>query len=125
MNDHPKNERGKDDRAATSDMEAAKSHYAEMGGEADTAETGQDGGFEAEREAFLKLAKENEELKDRALRLAAEMENLRRRTARDVQDARAYAIANFARDMLTVCDDLRRAIDAVPAEARERGEAGW
>ncbi|PSM19416.1 MULTISPECIES: nucleotide exchange factor GrpE [Nitratireductor] len=124
MNDHPKNERGKDDRAATSDMEAAKSHYAEMGGEADTAETGQDGGFEAEREAFLKLAKENEELKDRALRLAAEMENLRRRTARDVQDARAYAIANFARDMLTVCDDLRRAIDAVPAEARERGEAG-
>ncbi|MDX5367683.1 MAG: nucleotide exchange factor GrpE, partial [Alphaproteobacteria bacterium] len=40
---------------------------------------------------------ENEELKDRALRLAAEMENLRRRTQRDVQDAKSYAIANFAR----------------------------
>jgi molecular chaperone GrpE len=67
---------------------------------------------------------ENEELKDRALRVAAEMENLRRRTARDVHDARAYAIANFARDMLSVSDNLRRAIDAVPAEARDGGDAG-
>ncbi|MEO9615682.1 MAG: nucleotide exchange factor GrpE [Nitratireductor sp.] len=124
MNDHPKNERGADDQAATPDMETAKSHYAEMGGEADAPDTEQDGAFAAEREALLKLAKENEELKDRALRLAADMENLRRRTARDVQDARSYAIANFARDMLTVSDNLRRAIDAVPAEARERGEAG-
>lgn len=63
------------------------------------------------------LATENAELKDRALRLAAEMENLRRRTARDVQDARSYAVANFARDMLTVADNLKRALDAVPAEA--------
>lgn len=63
------------------------------------------------------LAAENAELKDRLLRLAAEMENLRRRTSRDVQDARAYAIANFARDMLNVADDFKRGLDAVPAEA--------
>lgn len=63
------------------------------------------------------LTAENAELKDRMLRLAAEMENLRRRTSRDVHDARAYAIANFARDMLTVADNLKRALDAVPAEA--------
>ena len=69
--------------------------------------------------------KENEELKDRALRVAAEMENLRRRTARDVHDARAYAIANFARDMLSVSDNLRRALDAVPAEAKASGDAGF
>src|SRR5689334_5115240 len=75
-------------------------------------------------EVVVKLMKENEELKDRALRLAAEMENLRRRTARDVHDARSYAIANFARDMLSVSDNLRRALDTVPAEARESGEAG-
>lgn len=75
-------------------------------------------------EAVVRLVKENEELKDRALRLAAEMENLRRRTARDVHDARSYAIANFARDMLSVSDNLRRALDTVPAEARESGEAG-
>ncbi len=78
---------------------------------------------EADFEAFMRLAKENEELKDRALRLAADMENLRRRTARDVHDARSYAIANFARDMLTVCDNLRRALDAVPAEARDSADA--
>lgn len=71
---------------------------------------------EAEFEVLQRLMAENEELKDRALRLAAEMENLRRRTGRDVQDARTYAIANFARDMLSVNDNLRRAIDAVPAD---------
>lgn len=80
----------------------------------------QDGDYEA----LLRLMQENEELKDRSLRSAAEMENLRRRTAREVQDARAYAIANFARDMLSVSDNLRRALDAVPEEARNAGQAG-
>lgn len=75
-------------------------------------------------EALERVLKENDELKDRALRAAAEMENLRRRTARDVQDARAYAIAGFARDMLAVSDNLRRALDAIPAEARAAGESG-
>jgi molecular chaperone GrpE len=75
-------------------------------------------------EVLTKLMAENEELKDRALRVAAEMENLRRRTARDVHDARSYAIANFARDMLSVSDNLRRALDAVPAEAKAAGDTG-
>ena len=76
------------------------------------------GGIDGDYEALVRLMKENEELKDRALRVAAEMENLRRRTARDVHDARAYAVANFARDMLSVSDNLRRALDAIPAEAK-------
>ncbi|MGC4024715.1 MAG: nucleotide exchange factor GrpE [Mesorhizobium sp.] len=80
---------------------------------------------EGDFEVLERLMKENEELKDRALRIAAEMENLRRRTARDVQDARSYAIANFARDMLTVSDNLRRGLDAIPAEARESGDAAF
>jgi molecular chaperone GrpE len=84
-----------------------------------------EGAVEADYEALLRLLKENEELKDRALRAAAEMENLRRRTARDVQDARAYAIANFARDMLSVSDNLRRALDAIPEEAKASGDAGF
>jgi molecular chaperone GrpE len=74
----------------------------------------QDGDYEA----LVRLLKENEELRDRALRTAAEMENLRRRTAREVHDARAYAVANFARDMLSVSDNLRRALDAVSEEAK-------
>jgi len=69
-------------------------------------------------EALLRLMKENEELKDRALRAAAEMENLRRRTAREIHDARSYAVTNFARDMLAVSDNLRRALDAVPEDVR-------
>lgn len=77
-----------------------------------------DGGLDGDYEALLRLMKENEELKERALRLAAEMENLRRRTMREVQDARSYAVSNFARDMLSVSDNLRRALDAVPAGSK-------
>jgi len=54
--------------------------------------------------------------------VAAEMENLRRRTARDVHDARSYAIANFARDMLSVSDNLRRALEAVSEETRNSAD---
>ncbi|MEZ5840330.1 MAG: nucleotide exchange factor GrpE [Hyphomicrobiales bacterium] len=64
------------------------------------------------------LTKENADLKDRVLRTMAEMENLRRRTEREVRDAGQYAIASFARDLLAVADNLRRALDAVGDEAR-------
>ena len=57
-------------------------------------------------------------LKDRLLRTLADMENLRRRGEKDVADARAYAVTNFARDMVNVADNLRRAIESVPADAR-------
>ncbi|MVA20098.1 nucleotide exchange factor GrpE [Agrobacterium vitis] len=70
------------------------------------------------------LQAENAELRDRFLRLAAEMDNLRRRTERDVKDAKSYAVTAFARDMLAVSDNLRRAIDAVPDEAKEEAQAG-
>jgi molecular chaperone GrpE len=63
-----------------------------------------------------RLEAENAELKDRALRVLAEMENLRKRTEREVQDARAYAVSAFARDLLTVVDNLDRALAAVPAD---------
>ncbi|MER8695208.1 nucleotide exchange factor GrpE [Mesorhizobium opportunistum] len=84
-----------------------------------------EGSIDGDYEALVRLLKENEELKDRALRVAAEMENLRRRTARDVHDARTYAVANFARDMLSVSDNLRRALDAIPAESKASGDAGF
>jgi molecular chaperone GrpE len=70
-----------------------------------------------------KLATEVADLKDRLLRTLAEMENLRRRTEREIADSRAYAVASFARDMLTVGDNLSRAIAAVPAEARSADPA--
>ncbi len=71
-----------------------------------------------------KLAQEATENRDRWLRALAEMENLRRRTEREVADARAYGVTALARDLLGVADNLRRALDAVPAEARENADPG-
>jgi molecular chaperone GrpE len=73
-------------------------------------------------EVLAKAEQEKAELKDRLLRTLADMENLRRRTEREVADARAYAVTAFARDMLTVADNLRRAIEAVPVTARKTGD---
>lgn len=76
---------------------------------------------EEEVNPFAHLVDENASLKDQLLRLAADMENLRKRTLRDVADAKTYAITNFARDMLGVSDNLRRALDAIPAESLVEG----
>ena len=73
----------------------------------------------AETEA---LKAENADLKDRLLRLAAEMENLRKRMAREIEDTRTYAIAKFARDMLTATDSFNRAMLVLPAETRDTAE---
>jgi molecular chaperone GrpE len=73
----------------------------------------------------LEAAKaESAELKDRLLRTLAEMENLRRRTEKEVKEARDYAVTAFARDLLSVADNFDRAIAHVPAELRESGVAG-
>jgi len=64
------------------------------------------------------------EFKDRLLRTLAEMENLRKRTEREVGDARAYGVTSFARDLLGVADNMRRALDAVSADMRKSAEAG-
>jgi molecular chaperone GrpE len=64
------------------------------------------------------------ELKDRLLRTLAEMENLRKRTEREVADSRAYAVTAFARDVLGVADNMRRALDAISPELRASAETG-
>jgi molecular chaperone GrpE len=66
---------------------------------------------------------ENADLRDKLLRTVAEMENLRKRTEREVSDTRSYAIAGFARDMLTATDSLSRALLVLPAEARETADS--
>src|SRR5438093_3156586 len=70
------------------------------------------------------LAQEAAELKDRLLRALAEMENLRRRTEREIADTRAYGISAFARDLLAIADNMRRALDAFGAEPHEAPDAG-
>src|SRR3979411_1960969 len=64
------------------------------------------------------LAKEAAKARDKMLRTLAEMENLRKRTSREVADARTYGITGFARDILDIADNLQRALDAVPAEMK-------
>ncbi len=69
------------------------------------------------------LEAEKADLKDKLLRTLAEMENLRRRTEKDVADAKAYAVTNFAKDMVGAADNLRRALESLPADIRVKADA--
>ena len=84
----------------------------------ETQANGSENGADTGPERIAALEAEVADLRDRMLRTLAEMENLRRRTEREMADTRQYAVANFARDMLNVGDNLRRAIEAVPEELR-------
>ncbi len=70
-----------------------------------------------------KLQQENADLKDKLLRTLADMENLRRRTEKEVADAKLYGVTSFARDMLTLADNLRRIVENVPPELRASADA--
>jgi molecular chaperone GrpE len=70
------------------------------------------------------LQKEAAEARDKMLRTLAEMENLRKRTAKEVSDARTYGITGFARDVLDIADNLQRTMDAVSAEAKANADPG-
>lgn len=61
-------------------------------------------------------------LKDRLLRMAAEMDNLRKRSDREKAEATLYAATNFARDLLSVADNMGRALAAVSLEERDRAD---
>jgi molecular chaperone GrpE len=73
----------------------------------------------AEESLAARLAKaeaEAADYKDRALRALAEVENVRRRAQREREEASKFAIGNFAKDLLSVADNLRRALESVPEE---------
>ncbi len=72
-----------------------------------------------------RLEAEKADLTDRLVRLAADMDNLRKRTERDVGDAHKYAVTKFAGDMLVVADNLRRALGAIPGEKRAAGDEAF
>lgn len=97
------------EEAKAPDAEAADAP--ENGGNGDTLE-----------DIIARLEAENAELRDKMLRAVAEMENLRRRSERELGDTRSYAIAGFARDMLVATDNLSRALMVVPAEARDNAD---
>jgi molecular chaperone GrpE len=81
-----------------------------------------DGGEDGAQE-LLALRAELEMQKDRALRALAEVENVRKRLERERDEARTYSVTRFARDILTVADNLNRALVAVAAEVRAKDDA--
>lgn len=68
---------------------------------------------------IARLAGDLETAKQDVLYAKAETQNVRRRLEKEMADARAYAATSFARDILSVSDNLARALDAIPAERRE------
>ncbi len=108
---------------APPDSEAAEETAAEEGEqpEAGAEETAE----EAPGEVVEELTPEQqvEELNDKMLRALAEAENVRRRAERDKSDAAKYAIANFAREVLGVADNMKRAMASVDSEARKKDPA--
>lgn len=74
-------------------------------------------------DAVAEAKREATEFKDKLLRTLAEMENLRKRTEREVLDARLYGIAGFARDVLAVADNMHRALETIRPELRESTDA--
>lgn len=70
-------------------------------------------------EEIQQLQAEVDQWKDHAMRAAAEADNVRRRTEREMNDARAYAIQRFARDLFTVADNLQRALSVAPKDSTD------
>jgi molecular chaperone GrpE len=75
--------------------------------------------IDREGDDSAKLREELEAAKQEVLYAKAETQNVRRRLEKDIADARAYAATGFARDILSVADNLSRALSSVPAELRE------
>lgn len=96
------------------------------GAEAEASEAGDAPAEELTPEdRFAALEAEAADLKDKLLRTLAEADNVRKRAAKEVVDARAFAIEKFAHDLLSVSDNLTRALDALPDEDRSAlSEAG-
>jgi molecular chaperone GrpE len=111
---------GSEHKALGTDMTEKTARAEDAAAPAEAAQTGSPPEAEAQADPAALAA----ELKDRLLRTLAEMENLRKRTAREVTDARLYGASSFARDMLGVADNMRRALDAVSPELRGSAEPG-
>ena len=101
----------KDENQNFKDPESAEAKTHDDTGTAEESAREADSAQEDSRDAEIA------DLKDRLLRTMAEMENLRKRAERDRKDASQYAITGFARDLLDVADNLRRALESIPADS--------
>ncbi len=94
-------------------------------GAAEAEESAADAESRDEETRIAELEEEVADLKDRLLRAAAETENIRKRSLKDVEDARKFAMRQFSGDVLAVADNLARALEYVTDEARaDEGSKG-
>ena len=125
-NDNSENRQDAAADAARDIADAANEAAPEDGLEAEDpweTEHGQPGAGEEAEETEPLPEEQIAQLKDQLLRVMAENENVRRRAQRDVEDASKYAVSSFARDILTIGDNLVRALESVPEEARDGNES--
>lgn len=121
----PKQEQGgvppADDAAPAVEPGEAAAAYARAQEAAGAPEAGDGAAPDAAEEdpTVAALKAEIEELRGQTLRTLADMENLRRRTAREKEDAAKYGVSRLAKDLLSVADNLQRALKAIPADATE------
>ena len=104
------NDTGKERKTAHAFEEAANNNVAEEGEES----VATDAAERSPEERLAALESELAEHKDHLLRALAETENVRRRAQREREDASKYAVAGFAKELLSVADNLRRALDSLP-----------
>lgn len=107
------NDKRPHDEAVEKELEGVPEEFLDHGNAADGDEAG---GLE---EALAALRADLDTARQDVLYARAETQNVRRRLEKDVQDARNYAATGFARDILSVADNLARALESVPAEYRE------
>ena len=105
------------DEDVAREMEGVPEHLRDSGVDGGAAD--EDAAGEALDDALASLRGDLETARQEVLYARAETQNVRRRMEKDVQDARNYAATGFARDILSVADNLGRALDAIPAEQRE------
>ena len=99
------------DDAAQKELEGVPEHMLDQGEDSE-------GEADGLSEALAALKADLEAAKQEVLYAKADTQNVRRRLEKDIQDARAYAATGFARDILSVSDNLTRALDALPADTR-------
>lgn len=105
--------------AADEILKAAKAEQAETESDDESEASVEEAEPLTPEQQILALEVEKQEMRDQMLRALAEMENLRKRSEREKSDARVYAIEKFARDLLSVSDNLARALEALPEAERE------
>ena len=116
----PNTDEQNNDAAAAAELEGVPESMKEGGDGSNNSEASRPENADNRIEA---LENELAESKQAVLYAQAETQNVRRRLEKDAQDARAYAATGFARDMLSVMDNMQRALEAIPAEVKD--EEKW